>query len=671
MRKEDSMKKLLWPVAMAALLFTVAGQCADAPPTGASGGAGAVSGKPFLHPLFTAGMVIQRDLKVPIWGWTTPGGTVTVAMLDRRAGAVADAAGRWEAKVGPFKAGGPFTMTITGAETVTLTDVLVGDVWLCGGQSNMEFDTASALNGADEVAAADHPQIRLFKVPNLIAVQPQEVTTGGPWTPCSPTSVRNFSAVGYYFGRKLNQDLKIPIGLIQAASGGTPAEAWTSADALSALDDFKAPMAELAAHVEHYGKINGAQALIDWYQAEDPGTAKAWYRTDTDTSAWKEVTLPDAIEKIGLPDYDGIVWFQRTFEAPAAWAGKDLIVNLGGVDDFDTTWVNGTQVGNGEGWSNLRRYKVPGSSVVAGRNVIAVRMLDTGLGGGLVGPADKMSVHLESDPGTAVALAGSWRMQATTSYAQSGPLPTITDGNNRICTVLYNGVIAPLRPCAIKGVIWYQGEHNGGRGLQYRALLPALIKDWRAHFSGGEFAFHIVSLANWMTREEKPGNATWAELREAQALTARTVPHCGLALAIDLGDAQNIHPPNKQEVGRRLALSAEANTYGKEIEWSGPWYKAMTIEGDKIRVAFDHVGGGLLAKGGKLVGFSIAGEDRAFVWADAVITGDTVLVSSPAVTKPVAVRYAWANNPACNLYNKDDLPAVPFRTDAWTYPGQQ
>jgi len=620
--------------------------------------------RPFLHPLFTDHMVLQRGIEAPVWGWTDPGKTVTVVLSDQRATATADATGRWQAKVGPFRAGGPFTLTVTGPQSVTVSDVLVGDVWICSGQSNMEFAVLSGNNAQEEIAKADHPQIRLFTVPKCIAFEAKAIVPA-QWQTCSPAAISGFSAVGYFFGRSLNQELKVPIGLIHTSWGGTVAEAWTSPDALKTLADFKPQVEQLVGL--HSAIENGDQdRLLDqWYQTKDPGTAKAWQGPQTDVAAWKEVAMPNEFELVGLHNYDGIVWFQRAFEAPAAWAGKELVLSLGPIDDFDATWVNGVKVGAMDRWDAPRVYKVPGDVVKAGRNVVTVRVLDTGGAGGLVGKPDQMKVYPSGDEASAVALAGTWRMQDTVPYAQIQPMPVTSANNPNISTVLYNGMIAPLVPFAIKGAIWYQGESNAGRAFQYRTLLPTMIKDWRTRFAVGHFGFHIVSLANFQATSGQPVDNDWAELREAQALCTKALPNCGIAMAIDIGDANDIHPKNKQEVGRRLALSALAVTYGKKVEWSGPWYKAMRITDKGIRLTFDHVGQGLEAKGPRLTGFAVAGEDRKFVWADAVIAGEAVLVSSPKVAKPVAVRYAWDENPVCNLYNQAGLPAVPFRTDDW------
>jgi len=342
-------------------------------------------------------------------------------------------------------------------------------------------------------------------------------------------------------------------------------------------------------------------------------------------------------------------------------------LELGPIDDIDTTWINGVKVGQMNRYDLNRVYIVPPEVGRAGANNVSVRVLDTGGAGGFTGKAEQMFIRPEAGgQGEGQSLAGGWQMRDSVPLAKLPAPPTVPDANNpNVVTVLYNGMIAPLLPFAIKGAIWYQGESNAGRAEQYRKLLPAMIQDWRTHFGVGDFPFYIVQLAAFQPVAPEPRESEWAELREAQAFTARTVKRSGLAVAIDIGDAADIHPKNKAEVGRRLALCALANTYQKPIEWSGPWYKGMKRSGNKIRLSFDHVDGGLAARGGDLQGFAIAAEDHNFVWAHAAIEGKTVVVSSPEIPHPVAVRYGWDINPVCNLYNQAGLPAVPFRTDDW------
>jgi sialate O-acetylesterase len=561
-------------------------------------------------------------------------------------------------------------LKVTGSEEVEVKDILVGDVWLCSGQSNMEWDVNSSDNAPAEIAAANYPKIRLFTVPKKVAVAPTE-TVDASWEVCSPATVPGFSAVGYFFGRELNRETGIPIGLIDSTWGGTVAEAWTSAEALETMDDFKAAVADVR---DQKGGPGNAQARFErsmaaWWKKNDPGSAEqpSWSDPKFDANAWKSMKLPGHWEGQGLPEFDGVVWFRKEFDLPEAWAGKDLELHLGPIDDRDTTFINGTEVGSRDNWLAARDYKVPAGVAKPGRNVIAIRMLDTAGPGGAFGEAKGMKLELAGDAKEKpepIALAGDWRFKDSTPMGRlSNPPEPPGSSPNRV-TVLYNGMIAPLQPFPIQGAIWYQGESNAGRAKQYRKLLPTMIADWRGGFESGDFPFLIVQLANFMAVKKQPAESSWAELREAQFLTTKALPGVGIALAIDIGEANDIHPRNKQEVGRRLALDALATTYGKDIEFSGPIFKTMEVQGKTIKLSFDHVGAGLVAKGGgKLEGFAIAGDDGKFTWAEAVIDGDAIMVSSPEVAKPVKVRYAWADNPICNLYNQAGLPAVPFRTD--------
>ena len=625
-------------------------------------------GRPFLHPLFTDHVVLQRDVPVPVWGWTEPGQRVKIAMAGQSVETTADDSGKWMAKLGPYPAGGPHVLAVTGPKTAEVKDILVGDVWICSGQSNMEWAVKSSNRPAEEIAAANHPRLRLFTVPKKIATEPT-VTVDASWEVCSPATVGEFSAVGYFFGRDLQRELNVPIGLIDSTWGGTVAEAWTSAGALDTMKDFKDGVAQIRSEKPEPGKpiVPLAEAMATWWRKNDPGSSDqpTWADAKIDTAAWKTMKLPGHWEQKGLEDFDGIAWFRKEVRVPEAWDGKELILHLGAIDDRDTTFFNGVEVGHRENHLAARNYKVPAGLVKAGRNVIAVRVLDTGGNGGFSGQEKDLSLALASEEkADPIALAGDWTYKVSTPMNNLSTPPEGTAPNPNRITVLYNGMIAPLKPFPIKGAIWYQGESNAGRPAQYRKLLPTMIRDWRSAFEVGEFPFYIVQLANYMDVRKEPVNSSWAELREAQYLTTKALPNVGVALAIDIGEAKDIHPRNKQEVGRRLALDALATAYGKDVEYSGPVYKGMEAKGNTVKLTFDHVGGGLVAKGGdKLEGFAIAGEDGKFVWADAVIEGDAVVVSSPKVEKPVTVRYAWADNPICNLYNQAGLPAVPFRTD--------
>jgi sialate O-acetylesterase len=647
-----------------------------------------MAGKPLLHPLFSDEAVLQRGKPVAVWGWAAPGAEVTVVLAGGGLAATpvttkAGADGRWQATMGPFTAGGPYTLTASSADQrAQAKDVLVGDVWLCSGQSNMGIPVFMAKNSKEEMAKGNFPHIRQLQVASHAAGMPQELIKG-KWQVCTPNSVAGFMAVPYFFGRQLHQDLNVPIGLVVSAVGGTDGEAWASAGAMSTLPAFIKPVGDfqkLANDVAEQTQRTGKEypALIaEWYHANDPGTSAIppWSAPEYDTSSWRTVNTPPLLKAgADLPKgYTGTLWLRREVIVPpelAVYKQSDpprLI--LDSILDWDTTWLNGQQVGASESPTSARNYILPPNLLKAGSNIIAVRVLAHTINAGLVGKPEKVNLYFNHGR-TTIPVAGEWRMHTGVDLKSATPLP-IRDDRKIELTSLYNGMIAPLEPLSLTGVVWYQGENNAyGRSYQYRSLLPTLIKDWRTHFGQGDFPFLIVALANIYylpgPRPDKPVDSAWAELREAQAMTAKTVPNCGLSITIDVGEAGNIHPADKQSVGYRLALAAKAIAYGQPVEWSGPWYKTMTVEGSSIRLAFDHLGGGLaVSKGTALTGFAIAGENRTFVWAEARIDGDTVVVSSPQITKPVAVRYAWGDDPPCNLANKAGLPAVPFRTDDW------
>ncbi|HEY0375852.1 MAG TPA: sialate O-acetylesterase [Pyrinomonadaceae bacterium] len=631
--------------------------------------------RPFLHPLFSDDMVLQRDVKFPVWGWTTPGTSVTVQFRGQKVTATADADGKWLARLGPFGAGGPYTLMISGPQAVTLNNVLVGDVWLCSGQSNMEMGVTQVENATEEVAQANYPQIRLFAVPKTIAAEPQS-TVQGRWLVATPANITTggwggFSAVAYFFGRHLHKELNVPIGLIHSSWGGTVAEGWVSAEALSAMEEFQPAVKSLAETMAAPQKaaVDVDKATEAWWPKNDPGSSAspAWSDPSVDASQWKRMRLPQLWEDAGLADYDGVVWFRKTFELPADWSGHDLVLSLGPIDDRDTTFVNGVRVGAMSQYDAPRSYKVPASALKPGVNTIAVRVLDTGVGGGIYGSPEQMKIVPADAAGSAVPLAGEWSYKPSVKLAEVKEAPPTqpAGGNLGLVNARYNGMVAPLLPFAIKGAIWYQGESNVGRAAQYERLLPVMIRDWRARFQSGDFPFLIVQLANYLGRKNEPGDSEWARLREAQLHISQAVPRAGLAVAIDIGDAKDIHPKNKQEVGRRLALAALEIAYGKKGASSGPIYRGMKEDGGAIRLSFDHADGGLVMRPGDggSSGFAVAGEDKRFVWADAVVHGKEVWVSSSQVRFPIAVRYGWADNPVSTLYNGAGLPASPFRTD--------
>lgn len=607
---------------------------------------------PFVSPALGSHMVLQRDRPNTFWGWTSPGERVTVTLGEKKASGVAGADGKWMVRITPPKVGGPYTVAIDGSQHAQLEDVLVGDVWLCTGQSNMEFGLTMENGGAEAVANSNDPNLRLFLAPHQTTLTPQPIN-GGMWKVCTPETVAQdgwggFSAVGYHFGKALRREVGVPIGLVEVVWGGTNAESWTSREALRPLKDFDAVFPQIDASVAQ------GPAVMDG--SNDPGSQPGsnWGAMDLDTTGWKSTAVPNGFTGLGLDNYDGTAWFRKEItltEAQAAGAAK---IDLGVVDDFDVTYVNGVKVGTALGQNVVESHDIPAGTLKAGRNVIAVRVFDTGGPGGFTSPADALALTLSD--GTRISLAGEWLGHA------GAPLPL---GGPNVPTSLYNGMIAPELPLAIKGAIWYQGENNAGRAVQYRRILPAMIGDWRHRFESGDFPFYIVSLAAFQPHKDQPGDDAWAELREAQALTAKNVKNSGLAVAIDVGDAADIHPKEKKTVGERLALLALARTYGKNVVDEGPTYRSLSVKGHEARVTFDHTDGGLLPRGGPLGEFALAGADRKWHWADAKIEGNTVVLTSSEIPAPVAVRYAWQSNPVATLTNGAGLPAVPFRTDDW------
>jgi sialate O-acetylesterase len=628
------------------------------------------------NPLFTDHAVLQQGMKVPVWGTADPGETVTVEIAGQGVSTTAGADGRWSVHLAPLPAGGPHTLTIWGRNKVVLSDILVGEVWIAGGQSNMErqLGLRAGQQPIDawekEVAAATHPRIRHFGVAQEKSLTPLPAVKGA-WVVCSPETVKDFTAVGYFFGRDLEKARHVPIGIIHSSWGGTPAEAWTSEAGLRGLPDFADTgelLKTLIADPEAARRAYAAK-LETWFAANDPGStpAKLWSDPALDAAAWKTMALPTLWEDAGEPDLNGVVWFRRTFDLPAGAASAAAELQLGMVDDIDTTWVNGVKLGGTVGYNVVRKYAVPAGVLKPGRNVVAVRVLDTGGGGGIWGE-EKLQLVLKAKPaaglqtaslGAAAAppplpLGGPWQYRIGVRLEDAPPSPTGVTGDITTPTILWNAMIAPLVPYAIRGVVFYQGEANVHREPQYRALFPALIADWRRQW-GTDFPFLFVQIA--------PFADMTPELRDAQLATVLHTPRTAMAVTIDVGDAKDIHPTHKQAVGARLALAARALAYGEKLEYSGPLFDALKVKGAQATLTFTHAGAGLVAKGGPLKGFTMAGADGAFHPALAEIHGKTVVVISADVPQPVSVRYGWANVPDGNLFNKAGLPASPFRTD--------
>ena len=620
---------------------------------------------PFVSPMFGDNMVLQRGKTNRIWGWSRPGQKVRVEVGGNKAKAVTGPDGRWEVKIKPPAVGGPYTIKIVGPQTVEFHDVLVGDVWLCGGQSNMQLPLGAARNGAEEIKAANHPQIRFYIVSQHASYSRTQVPQGS-WKITSPQTVAEgggLSAVAYFFARRLREDVNVPIGLVQEAVGGTPAESWTGAEALHRLKDFDPQLAELE-RLKGKGGPEYGNYIMHWYDEYDIGLkGKTWAAVDLDDSAWKVVHLRGAFAELGVADNPSVCWFRKEITLPNPLPAGVARIHLGVIERMDTTYVNGIGVGASAWVENPRVYALPEGTLRPGKNLVTIRVFKTKPDGGFMTRPDELRLVLGD--GTEIPLGGEWRGAVSVDARPPHPLPLSFENWPTMPSVLYRGMIEPVAPLAITGFIWYQGEANSERAFQYRTLLPAMIGDWRRLFAQGDLPFYIVSLPSFMRHQDQPAESSWAELREAQAIAARVVPNSGLAVAIDTGEPDNIHPRDKKIVGERLALNALAQHYGKKIPYQGPTFKSVERLPGALKIHFDHVEGGLVVKGDKLGEFSIAGRDHKWYWADARIEGDTIVLSSPMVREPEAARYAWQSFPIATLYNGAGLPAVPFRTDDW------
>ncbi len=628
-----------------------------------------------LPALFSDHMVLQQSADVNLWGWAAPGSTITLrpSWIKDPLSVSVSPDGSWSVKVRtPSASFESRSLEISdGSTTRTVSDLLIGEVWVCSGQSNMEMQLQQVANGAAEAAAADLPNIRLFMVPNVTSLTP-ESDVKAAWTTCTPTTAAPFSAVAFHFAKDLQQRLNVPIGLIESDWGGTPAESWTSAAGLAPLHDFDPQLNMIReafadpAYVERASK----EILSRWLtalDAADPGMngAVRWNDPAFDDSQWASTPVP-ARWTGDLENFDGFAWCRYSFNLPKDWAATDVTLELGPIDDSDMTWLNGTLLGhtmNDGQWLSPRQYAVPKSVLKTGRNTIAVRVYDTGAHGGIWGQPDQLRL-LASD-GKSIPLAGEWKLQASIPLQSLPPRPWTPASLNGpwTPTAIYNGMIAPLVNYTIRGAIWYQGESNRDRAFQYRTLFPAMISDWRAQWKQGDFPFYFVQIAPFAYLNDT-GEA--AELREAQFLTMRNLPNTGMAVTMDIGAVFDIHPQDKKNVGLRLARWALNKTYGKiDVIPSGPIYAGMKIEGGSVRLSFEYASGLMASDGKELANFTIAGDDRKFVPALARIDGDTILVSAAAVPNPVAVRFAWGPADFPNLANGAGLPASSFRTDDW------
>lgn len=607
-----------------------------------------------LHPLFSSNMVLQQRTEAPIWGWAKPGEAISVrSTWGANASVTAGEDGRWRTTLKTGPAGGPYEISITGENSLWLRNVMLGEVWVCSGQSNMDWPLGTfpgmtpVRNSVEEVASANHPRIRFFTVGKSMAPTVQE-TCAGTWSVCTPQSANAFSATAYFFGREVHQRLGVPVGLIMTTWGGTEVELWTSEPALKRMPDFAEALernrAALAAR-------QTAVAEQEKRLMNDPG--RGWEKEDANDADWKRLAEPVPYEASELGNFDGSVWYRSKLLLTDAQAKSEATLHLGPIDDEDETWINGVKVGATGRWDIVRAYKVPPGTLREGFNTVVFRTVDTA---GMGGFRDPKAIGLQVGS-TKIPLTN-WRMKVGVDLSEV-PMPK---EQGKASSLLYNGMIAPLLPFAIKGGLWYQGESNVSRAFQYRTSFPNMIQNWREDWGQGEFPFYFVQIAPFTYNASDAS----AELREAQALTVDALKNVGMAVTMDVvPNIQDIHPPFKQEVGDRLARLALNLTYGrKDVACFGPTFRGAKFEGAKAVVRFDHAQG-LRIAGDKLAGIELAGEDKVFHPAEAAVRGETLVVTSEAVAKPVAVRFGWRDAVVTNLFNGAGLPAPPFRSDDW------
>lgn len=612
--------------------------------------------------LFSDGMVLQRNKIIPVWGWADPNEKVEVHFNKQTRTIIADKNGKWMIGLNAEKAGGPFELTITGKNKIVIKDVLVGEVWICSGQSNMEFQVSKTINAQAEINDSNYPMIRHFGVAQDLSGTPKEELKAGKWEVSSKETVGNFTAIGYYFAKKLYGELKIPIGIINTSWGGTNVETWTSRQAFEKSEEFKdmianVPSVNMDAILETYKKT--ILENLKKVQGFDVTMANEnqFKEMNFDDKNWPEIKAPSLWENQQLGNMDGIVWMRKTITLSAEDIKNKAALSLSKIDDEDITYVNGIEIGKNTQYDLKRVYLIPANVLKEGKNTIAVRIVDNGGGGGIYGESADLKLNLGIKN---IPLDGLWKFNVVNVKISVSP--------NSYPSLLYNAMVNPLIPYAFQGVLWYQGEANVWRANQYKKAFPLMITDWRTKWNQGNFPFFFVQLS---TFDEFGGNSTkgsrWAELREAQTETLK-VPNTGMVVTTDIGNAKDIHPTNKQDVAKRLAAIALNDVYEKKQVNSGPMYKSMEIKGNQIILTFASIGGGLSTpdKNGNLKGFEVAGADKVFYPAKATIKDNKVIASSEAVPNPVAVRYGWADDDTeINLFNKENFPASPFRTDNW------
>jgi len=627
--------------------------------------------------VISSNMVLQRDTKTSVWGWASAGENVTVSFRGNTATIKTGADGSWKVKIETGKVGGPFDLTVKGNNTILLENILVGDVWVCSGQSNMEFALKNSTNSDYEIRKANYPTIRLFQVPNNTSATPVENTLSAKWEVCSPETVPGFSAVGFYFGKKINQETGIPIGLIEADWGATAIESWTSEEALKTDEAMAANLKKMkSVDQEKLAKEQTRifeEYYINLWKLYQPDYRHEYLNPNFDDSNWMTLSQPQLWENVNaLKSFNGVMWYRKSFQIPEGFNLDKASLSLARINDNDITWINGKRIGETFFMNDIaRNYEVLPKILETGTNQLVLRVEDYVGAGGIQGNADEMFL---TDGKMTINLSGDWKL--TKDSIQIPQNPSVMGENdslsNLLTTTLFNGMINPLLNFSIKGAIWYQGESNADampKALKYEEQLKRMIADWRNQWGEGDLPFYLVQLANYRAETQQPQTEIWPFLREALANVAKQGKNIGMACIIDLGSATEIHPRNKNGVGERLALNALKYNYGKEIVCRGSVMKDVEFRGNKAVVTFDLQGSALKVtdKYGYINGFSVAGSDQKFFYAKAILISDNqVEVFSDQVVDMKSVRFLWADNPGeINLYNSTGLPAEPFRTDRW------
>ena len=616
-----------------------------------------------LPRLIRDSMILQRDTKIKIWGWADANEKVTIRFNNKNYKTITNTEGRWVILLSAMKAGGPYTMDISGQNKIVLKDILIGDVWICSGQSNMVHQMVlHSVRYTNEIANADYPEIRHFWIPTLTDLQkPHDDLPAGYWKSANPDDVLQFSAVAYFFAKKIYEKYHVPVGLINASVGGTPIEAWISEDGLK---DFSAILNSIQKNKDtaYVNDINRkAFADNNIQKQDDEGLINKWFDASYIPKGWHNINVPGYWEDQGIKELDGVVWYRKEIDVPQSMTNIIAKLFLGRIVDADNVYINSKLIGNTTYQYPQRRYTIDAGILHEGKNIITVRVQNNLGKGGFI-PDKPYYISAGKDT---IDLKGYWQYKVGEVYIPQTKIVSAIAAQNQP-TALYNAMTAPLINYSCKGFLWYQGETNTGRAYEYEKLQTALINDWRNKWNEPSAPFLFVQLPGFMDMNYLPSESRWAELREAQLKTL-SVPNTGMAVAIDLGEWNDIHPDRKKEVGDRLALLAEKIAYGeKEIVYSGPLYQSATIDGNKIIVSFSNVGSGLITNDGEALNyFAIAGADKKFVWAKAIIRDDKVIVWNENVLHPVYVRYAWADNPdGANLYNNEGLPASPFEAQA-------